>query len=493
MMNRKIALSGLFLLILIAGGCEKNRPPRIVSTEFSRQPGIGNNRFSVRVEATDPELDPLTYQWRSTQGTFDGAVDANEAIWVAPSVQSDTQYPVIVEVSDGQNTVSDTLSIPVQAVKFAKVNGVALYTGCKVPVPGAVVTIEGKKDTTAMDGSFSIDGVRVGRQKVLAEKVDFISSETDLLVQEGVTNATVRLTSPIYTCRLYGNITGNISHDPKSFFSVTILNPDNTDSQLTNISEEDGYYEIAGIPFGTVRLIVRDDSRARMETMVFLETNERLFNIAVPEPFLFTDSRDNHEYQAVRVSSQVWMAENLAYIPHVSPSYNQGGIWVYGYSGMDTAVAMQTANYKEYGCLYDWATASADIHGNGKDICPPGWHLPADEEWKSLELALGMNPVELDSVGWRFSGDIGKKIKFESGWESDGNGSNSSSFGAKPAGYRYATGGFLGLGGYATFWTATVYDGESAIRRYLYYNQDAIGRFNDYSTSGFSVRCVRDR
>jgi uncharacterized protein (TIGR02145 family) len=103
-----------------------------------------------------------------------------------------------------------------------------------------------------------------------------------------------------------------------------------------------------------------------------------------------------------------------------------------------------------------------------------------------------MEAVELDSTGWRFTGDVGKKIKIETGWESDGNGSNSSSFSAIPAGYRYATGGFLGMGGFATFWTSTVYDKESSYRRYLYYNQNAIGRFNDFNTSGFSVRCVKD-
>jgi uncharacterized protein (TIGR02145 family) len=230
-----------------------------------------------------------------------------------------------------------------------------------------------------------------------------------------------------------------------------------------------------------------------METLVYLEAVEYQFNVAVPEPFRFNDTRDNHEYQAVRISSQIWMAENLAFLPRVAPTFNQGGIWVYGYSGFDPAAARLTENFAKYGCLYDWNTAVSDTMGNGRDICPPGWHLPDDQEWKSMEMALGMNPVELDSTGWRFSGDVGKKIKFEAGWDSDGNGSNSSSFSALAAGYRYATGGFLGMGGFATFWTSSEYDDESAYRRYLYYNQGAIGRFNDFRTSGFSVRCIKDK
>jgi len=488
----------IFPLILAAMGfflfsCEKNLPPRIIKTEFAKLPGIGNNSFTVRVEASDPELDPLSYRWEADKGSFTGATDQNEAVWAAPVTLSDGSYKIVVNVSDGKDETSDTLFIPVQAMKFAKLTGFALFTGCKIPVGGAVVTIDGKTDTTGLDGSFDIDGIRVGRQTITARKPDFTTGAVDILVKEGVNNAVVRLTSGKYTCRLYGNIFGNMSQQPKPYYIVTILNPDNTLSELTNISSAGGDYEISGIPHGLVRLIVKDDLRARMETLIYLETAERLFNIAIPEPFRFIDSRDNREYQAVRISSQIWMAENLAYIPHVTPSFEQGGIWVYDYSGFDPGTARLTDNYKKFGCLYDWPTAISDLHGNGKDICPPGWHLPEDAEWKNMELALGMDPAELDSTGWRFSGDVGKKIKFEAGWDSDGNGSNSSSFSALPSGYRYATGGFLGMGGFATFWTASEFDAGSAFRRYLYYNQPAIGRFNDFTTSGFSVRCVKDR
>ncbi len=489
-------LPGRFFLMAILASmvisCEKNFPPRIVNTEFARQPGIGNNSFTVRVEATDAELDPLTYQWSAPEGTFEDA-DRSEAIWTAPATATDKDYEVVIAVSDGKDQTFDTLLIPVVAVRFAKLSGVAQFTGCKLPVGGAIIRIDGKSDTTALDGTFEIDGVRVGRQKITAEKTDFTTGQTDIMIREGQNSAIVKLTSPKYTCRLYGTIFGNMSNAPKSFHTITVLNPDFTDSDLKFISGSDGSYEIAGIPFGLTRLIVRDDIRARMETIVFLEVPEYQFNVAVPEPFRFTDTRDNHEYQAVRISSQIWMAENLAYLPHVSPSFTQGGIWVYGFSGFDVATARLTENYPKYGCLYDWKTAVSDTMGNGRDICPPGWHLPDDGEWKSMEIALGMDPIELDSTGWRFSGDVGRKIKLESGWDSDGNGSNSSSFSAKAAGYRYATGGFLGMGGFATFWTASEYDNESAYRRYLYYNQGAIGRFNDFMTSGFSVRCVKDR
>jgi len=42
------------------------------------------------------------------------------------------------------------------------------------------------------------------------------------------------------------------------------------------------------------------------------------------------------------------------------------------------------------GALYNWYTVKT-----GK-LCPTGWHMPSDEEWKQLEMALGMTKEEAD-------------------------------------------------------------------------------------------------
>jgi hypothetical protein len=84
----------------------------------------------------------------------------------------------------------------------------------------------------------------------------------------------------------------------------------------------------------------------------------------------FTDSRDGQEYAKVTIGNQVWMAENLKYLPQVdavadgSEDVADGKYYyVYDYvpSGAseaeEIANAKATTNYQSYGVLYNWNAA----------------------------------------------------------------------------------------------------------------------------------------
>ena len=99
----------------------------------------------------------------------------------------------------------------------------------------------------------------------------------------------------------------------------------------------------------------------------------------------FTDPRDSHSYSWAKIGTQIWMSENLAYLPSVSPS-DQGSdstsiSYVYIYESTYVNTAKNTDNYKTYGTLYNWTMAQS--------ACPDGWHLPSDVEWDVMANVLG--------------------------------------------------------------------------------------------------------
>lgn len=203
--------------------------------------------------------------------------------------------------------------------------------------------------------------------------------------------------------------------------------------------------------------------------------------------FVSCIDKDNKSYKVVQIGTQWWMAENLAYLPAVYPysdgSFTEPRYYVYDYQGTDVAAVKAKANYTTYGLLYNWPAAPA--------ACPPGWHLPSDDEWKQLEMALGMSHSEADRTDWRGT-DQGTQMKATSVWYNDGNSTNSSGFAALPAGFRHGNVSFSAIGYYGMWWSSTEYSNYSAWYRNLSTNTSHVERTVGLKEDGFSVRCVRD-
>ncbi|HDR05263.1 MAG TPA: hypothetical protein ENN84_08480, partial [Candidatus Marinimicrobia bacterium] len=117
-----------------------------------------------------------------------------------------------------------------------------------------------------------------------------------------------------------------------------------------------------------------------------------------------------------------------------------------------------------------------------------GWRVPTDEDWKKLEIYLGMTQSQSNKTGWRGS-DQGKKLKSKSGWD----GTDIAGFGALPGGFRsYDNGSFYTVGYNAYFWSSSEVLSHHAWGRRLYGDYEEVDRYYYSRTYGFSVRCVRD-
>jgi uncharacterized protein (TIGR02145 family) len=197
----------------------------------------------------------------------------------------------------------------------------------------------------------------------------------------------------------------------------------------------------------------------------------------------FKDERDGQTYKTVTIGTQTWMAENLNLKTESSSCYNDfaencakyGRLYTWA-AAMDSAGIWSTngkgcGRHEEYGTV---CSATYPVRG----VCPEGWHLPTQAEWKALFTAVGD------------SSTVGKMLKSISGWNDSGNGTDSYAFSALPAGYW--DGYYTYEGSAAFFWSSTEYNGYYAYYMYLGYYFDHAGLDDHRKDDRFSVRCIKD-
>nr|NQU91347.1 hypothetical protein [Bacteroidota bacterium] len=194
-----------------------------------------------------------------------------------------------------------------------------------------------------------------------------------------------------------------------------------------------------------------------------------------------------HTYHSVIIGKQCWMTENLNVGTMIDVSYSQtmnSTIEKYCYSGVELICDV-------YGGLYQFGEMMQYSYTEGaQGICPTGWHVPSDDEWKQMEMALGMSQLSADETGPRGT-DEGKKMKSTSGWYNNGNGTNSSGFNALPGGLTYNE-LFSNMASEGYWWSSSRRLDWQPWTRSLSYFDNKVDR--DYANTliGFSVRCLKN-
>ncbi len=199
----------------------------------------------------------------------------------------------------------------------------------------------------------------------------------------------------------------------------------------------------------------------------------------------------------VAIGTQAWMKKNLDVGTMINASVNQANnLIVEKHCNNNDA-----ENCAIYGGLYQWNEMMqySTVQGT-QGICPNGFHLPTDTEWKTLEMFLGMTQAQADESGMNVGlrgFDEGAKLKIGGSSGFDALGGGASSLGSSGLGLFVPPGN-----GYYS--TSTLLDKTNmkgmlpcldtvcAWDRILSSNDDSSRRGYNSVNAGFSVRCLKN-
>ncbi len=222
---------------------------------------------------------------------------------------------------------------------------------------------------------------------------------------------------------------------------------------------------------------------------------------------------DGNVYATVLIGTQCWMRENLRTTRYADGSNLSSNAqpstttasWYYP-NGSSNKKAIYGLLYNGKAIMRD-AQSSTLIPSGVQGICPDGWHIPSNEEWKQMEMAVGMSQSDADLIGVA-RGEIAVKLSLNCGWTASGNANvpgnttsehNSSGFSAVPAGImsNSSSVGFTDFFGAANFWTSTYTTTNNSqialfIAPHWVYSQTSVTHVSRDSRFAISVRCLRD-
>lgn len=195
----------------------------------------------------------------------------------------------------------------------------------------------------------------------------------------------------------------------------------------------------------------------------------------------FMDPRDGQKYKTVQIGDQRWFAENLRFKLKGTQCYDNN-----------------EANCWRYGRLYTWAAAmrlvdwfntneASKARKNVHDVCPQGWRVPTNKDWKKLRHFVGKRGK---------SDGVGISLKSQHGWDVELRipaGSDEFGFNATAAGERHYIGSFVDLGASTEFWSSNEYDAYGAYYWRLAYDSRTFDNVYESKELAISVRCVEEK
>jgi uncharacterized protein (TIGR02145 family) len=181
----------------------------------------------------------------------------------------------------------------------------------------------------------------------------------------------------------------------------------------------------------------------------------------------FTDIRDGKSYATVQIGTQCWMAANL----------NRGTQITSAQVQFDNCVdekycfGNDAAKCSKYGGLYQWDEMMRyDDVPEGQGLCPPGWHIPTDNDWTALCNFYN---------GYGFAGKPLQDTII-------------SGFRALPGGIFYLNSSWSFAGFAVLFWTSSSWGSYKALSHGMNTINFSVSLYPSSRANAFPVRCLRD-
>ena len=204
---------------------------------------------------------------------------------------------------------------------------------------------------------------------------------------------------------------------------------------------------------------------------------------------------DGNVYKTVKIGNQIWMAENLKTTRYANgdiiPNITDGKEWNNLKTGAWCFFKNETKYNSIYGKLYNWYAVA-----DSRNICPKGWHVPTDNEFRILINKFGGEKK------------AGIYLKLEDFWDSSRsydvtiNKDSLSMFNVKRAGYRMPSDSsnsnynlhFSDL--FTSFWTTSLKSDEIIVKPIrvgfseIWYTEASIRWY--FPNAGLYCRCIKN-
>lgn len=226
------------------------------------------------------------------------------------------------------------------------------------------------------------------------------------------------------------------------------------------------------------------------------------------------DSRDGTKYNTVLINGQCWMAEDLNCYTKGSFHYDHdSSILIYEFyenndpflelfnidkNTLNSLTSFSTNSFSSMinscdvrhplsGTYYTWEAAMNGTKNNYSNqkviqgVCPDGWHIPSDDEWKELEIFLGMSEKHADKKGEKRGTIQGDLLKYDDS-----------------IGFNVSLGGIfchessMMIVNSTRYWTSTVINSKKIFREFSCETPTIRRVFYKYNSCSHSVRCVKD-